>query len=84
MIREQKYTYSEDALRTMIKHLFNGVGYNRLEAFTLATNRRALALEKKVGFVKEGVSRKACKIDDQTYIDIVNLGLLKEEYRDVK
>jgi ribosomal-protein-alanine N-acetyltransferase len=80
LIRDKKYTYSEDALRTALRYLFNGAGFRRIDAFALSSNRRSIALEKKVGFKEEGLARKAVKIDDDTFSDRVNFGLLKEEF----
>jgi RimJ/RimL family protein N-acetyltransferase len=43
------------------------------------TNIRAIRSYEKIGFVKEGLLRKAAHIDGK-YLDIVVMGILREEY----
>lgn len=78
-IKKDKYTYTEDAFRAMIKYGFDNLGIIRYQSETLESNSASLHLQRKVGFKKEGVMRKAFKIEDQ-YHNLVILGLLKEEY----
>ena len=77
-LRKGKYTYSEDSFNTIIKNCFNK-GYRRIETSALVSNRRGVALIKKVGFKEEGRARKACRLDEDKFVDILRFGLLKED-----
>jgi len=78
--RDDKYTFSEDALRTMLAWCFNGAGFNRVEYRTLKNNLLSMRLAEKAGFVKEGVLRKSFRIDGE-YLDIAVYSVLKNEYK---
>lgn len=69
---------AEDVARTLIKCLFEK-GVNRIETDVCQSNRAALALVKKLGFVKEGVLRNHV-IKDNGFENLVILSILKEEY----
>ena len=53
-------------------------GFERLELDVYATNTRAIALYERMGFVREGVKRRARKLDG-AYDDDVLMGLLFDE-----
>ena len=82
-IRHDKYTFAEDSIRTLISHCFNGVGLSRIETTVLSNNRRALALDKKIGFVNEGRFREAFQMDNAFY-DVIQLAILKREWNNGK
>lgn len=63
----------------MLHFAFNTLNFYRLEAEIIEGNHASIQLFKKLGFVQEGVLRKA-KYIDGIYYDILRLGLLKEEY----
>lgn len=73
---------AEDAARTLIKFCFDK-GVNRIETDVCQSNRLALALDKKLGFVKEGVLRNVV-IKDKGFENLVILSILKEEYNGQK
>ena len=77
-IRRDKYTYTEDAFRTLISHIFTCTMI-RIEANVQETNRLSLALCKKVGFVTEGCRRKAMELDGQ-FLNVIYMSILKEEH----
>jgi RimJ/RimL family protein N-acetyltransferase len=79
-IREGKYTFSEDVLRTLIEYCFNKLGLLRLETDIVKNNKRALLIAKKAGFIQEGISRQSLKVDDR-FFDVIQLSLLKQEYK---
>jgi RimJ/RimL family protein N-acetyltransferase len=66
-------------LSRMLQFAFNTLNFYRLEAEIIEGNVASIQLFKKLGFVQEGVLRKA-KYIDGIYYDILRLGLLKEEY----
>lgn len=81
-LRRDKYTYSEDAFRSLIKHAFSTT-IMRIESDCLENNRLSFNLCKRVGFILEGIRRKAMEMDGQFY-NVMYLSILKEEYRDAK
>lgn len=82
-IRRNKYTYSEDTLRTMLNFLFTEMNVKRVEAYTLEDNRLPQRLIDKIGFVKEGKLRNAYFIDDKPF-NVLVFSLLKGEYKNAQ
>jgi hypothetical protein len=78
-IRRDKVTFAEDAIRTLVDYAFSDLGLRRIETTVLANNRRALALDEKCGFVKEGLLRESFHMDDRFY-DVVLLSILKKDW----
>jgi RimJ/RimL family protein N-acetyltransferase len=79
LLRKDKYTYAEDSFRSVIAHCFK-VGMHRITTEVLEVNKLSQALQKRVGFVKEGTLRKAFQGIDGAFINMNIYGLLKEEY----
>lgn len=73
---------AEDAARTLIQHCFDK-GVNRIETDVCESNKLALRLDKKLGFVKEGVLRNHV-IKDKGFENLVILSILKEEWKNGK
>jgi ribosomal-protein-alanine N-acetyltransferase len=71
--------YGTDALKCFIRRLFDE-GVHRFDTEIYAFNTVALAFLGKLGFIKEGVKRKAF-FDGEKYVDLVVLGLLKEDFK---
>lgn len=69
--------YGKDAVHCLINHLFKE-GMHRIDAEVYGFNTVCLGLLTSLGFVKEGVKRKAF-FDGETYVDIVVFGLLEED-----
>jgi hypothetical protein len=65
ILKQGKYSFSEDTLVTMSKFCFDTEGFERLEYKVFTDNTLSLKLAKKAGFVKEGVLRHAFMIDDK-------------------
>lgn len=78
-LRKDKYTYSEDAFRSMLNFAFKTLGVERCQSIILEFNRRSMALDQKIGFKKEGILRKAFEVDGKL-INLHMFSLLKEEY----
>lgn len=68
------------AIRAMVEHAFYNLNLRRIQLDVLETNEVARALYRKIGFVEEGVKRKAIYKNDE-YINEIIMALLKEEYR---
>ncbi len=78
-IRHGDFTYAEDAIRTLLTYCFNDCGLRRIETGVLSNNKRALALDKKCGFIEEGKLRESFQMDGKFY-DTVLLAILKSEF----
>lgn len=79
-LRRDKYTYAEDAFRALIRHAFTTF-IVRVESDCMEENRLSFNLCKKVGFVLEGIRRKAMEMDGNFY-NVIYMSILKEEYKD--
>lgn len=69
---------AEDSARTLINHCFEK-GVNRIETDVCQSNRLALALDKKLGFVQEGVLRNHV-IKNKGFENLVILSILRDEW----
>lgn len=81
-LRREKYTYSEDAFRALIRHVFT-TSIIRIEADCHESNRLSFNLCKKVGFVFEGMRRKAGHMDGE-FLNILYMSILKDEWKDIR
>lgn len=80
-VRRGKYTYSEDAMRTLISWLYeNFKKIDRIQADVVVENKLSLALVSRVGFKKEGVLRNYLHLDDKA-VDVVVHSILRSEWR---
>lgn len=70
--------FAYDAAKSLIDYCFSK-GVNRIETDVCQSNRKALALDKKLGFIKEGILRKVV-IKNDGFDNLVILSILKEEY----
>lgn len=68
----------DEAARLFQRHLLVDLGLHRLQMEVYGFNERAIAHAERVGFVREGVKRKAYKRDDG-WVDGVMYGLLRED-----
>jgi len=82
-LREGKHIYSKDAVLKMVDYCFNGLGFERVETSIGTRNIRSIKLMETCGFVREGVARKAFKLDNEFY-DVAMYSILKEEYTNGK
>ena len=71
--------YGKEALGLMLSYGFNYMGLERIEANTLSVNIPAQKSLEKLGFVLEGVQRKAVYLCGR-YVDRMMYAILKEEY----
>lgn len=68
------------AVQAMIEHAFYNLNLRRIQLDVLETNAAARALYKRIGFVEEGVKRKAVYKNGE-YINEIIMALLREEYK---
>lgn len=71
--------FMHEALRCAIVWAFANMNLNRIEAHIHPGNRPSILLAEKLGFVREGIRRKAGYWDEQ-YHDLATYGLLKSEF----
>ena len=69
---------ADEAARLFQRHLFDELGYHRLQLEIYGFNDRAIAHAERAGFVREGVKRKAYKRHGD-WVDGVMFGLLRED-----
>lgn len=67
------------AVKALIEHAFYDLNLRRLQLEVLKYNTIALNLYKKIGFVEEGIKRKAVYKNGE-YVDELIMALLKEDY----
>lgn len=80
-VRRGKYTYSEDAMRTLIAWLYENFNkLDRIQADVVVENKLSLALVSRVGFKREGVLRNYLHLDDKA-VDVVVHSILRREWR---
>ncbi|MCW5752976.1 MAG: GNAT family N-acetyltransferase [Alphaproteobacteria bacterium] len=72
--------YMHDALRALIRHVFDDLGLRRLEAACLPHNEASRNLLLKLGFVQEGLARQYLCIDGK-WQDHVLFALLARDPR---
>jgi diamine N-acetyltransferase len=71
--------YGREALTLFVEWAFNIQNYTRLWLSVWATNERAIRCYQAVGFVEEGRQRRQEFVDGE-YVDVVLMGLLREEW----
>ena len=68
-----------DAVRTLARHLFDELGHHRITIDPRATNARAIASYRKVGFREVGVMRQYELDNDGHWHDALLMDLLRDE-----
>ena len=74
---------ADEAARLFQLHLLDELGFHRLELEIYGFNERALRHAERVGFVREGVKRRAYRRHGD-WADGVLFGLLREDLDDVE
>lgn len=65
----------------MLSYAFNELNMYRIQLSVLESNEKAIKLYKDMGFVQEGILRKA-QFKNSNYIDVILMSMLKEEYEE--
>jgi len=71
---------ADDAARLLQRYLLDELGYHRLELACYGFNERAIRHAERVGFVREGVQRRAY-LRHGEWQDAVQFSLLREDLR---
>ena len=66
-------------MRTLLEHLFEVKGVNRVTIGPEPANRRAIRSYEKTGFQLDGVIRRSYKVDDR-WVDAVHMTMLDDEW----
>jgi RimJ/RimL family protein N-acetyltransferase len=69
---------ADEAALLLVRHLFDDLGFHRLELEIYGFNERALAHAERIGFVREGVRRRAYERHGE-WVDGVLFGLVRED-----
>ena len=75
----QKQGYAYETVSCLIAHIFKDLKMNRNSIAIWDGNNASKKLAEKLGFIQEGIERKA-RIKNDKYIDLYCYGLLKEEW----
>lgn len=67
------------AVEAMLYHAFKNMNLHRVELTVLSTNKRAIHLYEKAGFIKEGTKRSA-NFKNGEYIDVYCYAILGNEF----
>ena len=73
--------FSSEALRAVLRHAFDVLQLERVEADTDPRNAPSLRLLEGLGFVREGLLRRRWFVADE-WCDTAFYGLLRKEFRD--
>ena len=71
--------YGNETITLLIKYIFEELNMYRIFVNILECNTRSIELFEKMGFIKEGIQRKAIYKNGQ-YNNLIMYSLLKEEY----
>jgi RimJ/RimL family protein N-acetyltransferase len=72
--------YGYEAAKLVLEYGFHRLNLHRIELQVLDFNDHAIHLYRKLGFIEEGVKRKA-HILDREWHNIITMGMLKHELR---
>jgi RimJ/RimL family protein N-acetyltransferase len=75
--------YGTDTLRVLAEYAFTRRNLRRIHLLVLASNARAIACYRKVGFVQEGRRREHAWVRGE-YVDDVTMGLLRSDWEDAR
>ena len=68
------------AARAMLRLGFEERGLRRIQLTAATENERSLAVADRLGMVREGVLRRAGRIREDRYVDLVMCSILREEW----
>jgi RimJ/RimL family protein N-acetyltransferase len=71
--------YGSDAMRVLLRFIFDEMNMNRVKLFVFSFNQRAIKSYLKCGFKQEGTQRQEMFRDGQ-YHDTIVMGILRSEW----
>ncbi|GAB6169465.1 GNAT family protein [Clostridium carnis] len=72
--------YGTDALKVLIKFIFEEVNMEKIKLNVFSFNKRAIACYKKIGFIEEGILKKEIYRNGKYHDEIV-MALFKENFK---
>jgi len=73
--------YALEAMQCLVKHVFENLHLNRLEAHVFTKNKASIRLFEKCGFVCEGKNQEYVK-KQMDYYDVFSYALLRRDWRE--
>ncbi|MBI2766543.1 MAG: GNAT family N-acetyltransferase [Chloroflexi bacterium] len=70
-----------DAVRALLRHLFEDLGIQRVTLHVIATNDRAIAAYRSCGFEFEGVEQRSRRAEDGSWHDMIRMAALRGRRR---
>ena len=70
-----------EAARTLIRYGFEDRGVRRMQLTAAVENGRSRSVAERLGMTQEGVLRKAGRIREDRYVDLVMYSILREEWQ---
>lgn len=77
----QKQGYGTKMYKLIKKYCFDYLNMNRIWLLVMKTNKVAIKLYKKSGFIEEGCQRKAIYRNGK-YVDYIMMSILRSEYKE--
>lgn len=74
--------YGQDAIKTLLKYLFEEKNAIRVELEVIKCNLRAISCYKKCGFVEEGIRKDKVYIDGR-HIDTIIMAIFREKLMNI-
>ncbi len=71
--------FGTEATLLLLHFAFKDLNLQRVYLHVFATNERAVQMYRKIGFIVEGTLRRAVYIDGE-YVDMLIMGILREDY----
>ena len=76
-------SYGTEAVRLIVCYAFEQMNLHRISSSVFSFNKRSLNMHKKVGFIQEGLRRKAIFKNGQ-YWDMIEFGMLESEWKSIE
>ncbi len=77
-VSERNHGHGSQAVRLLLDFGFTDLNLHRVYLHVFSTNASAIRMYEKVGFVQEGILRKAAHINGK-YVDVVLMGILRDD-----
>jgi RimJ/RimL family protein N-acetyltransferase len=72
--------FGQDATRLLLRFAFDDLNLERVSLHVFSNNEHAIKMYERVGFVREGLLRRGAHVNG-AYVDVIIMGILKQEYR---
>ena len=72
--------YGTEAMQLLVNYCFQSLNIHKIELNVFNFNTRAIKSYTKIGFKKEGHSRKSHYVNGK-YVDLIAMGILKDEWK---